>query len=642
MQWYCALTEHLLNKNNTVSEKEFKTIQDLLQEQVIEFYKLLLLYQMRSVCSYFRNQGLVFLRGLVHLDNWDDDIQSVKNAEDTLLKDWEKYNKIKAEELSTHLVELTSRTEGLLGDIRQDLREFIDQQQKIQAESTNKECLRDLRVVNPQDDMNRIEDEKEELVFDAYKWILEDKKYAAFTDWGESSLPPCRVLWIRGHAGTGKTMLLIGIIRELSGQPAVLTPSLSYFFCQGQGKTDQPLNNATATLRSLIWMLVIQQPHLISHLQADYSYGGRDLFTDTNTLVAMSRLFKNMLKDAGPVYFIVDALDECDQGLEALVKCISTSLTISNKVRWLVSSRPEVDAFSQFNNPDISSVVDLNAQSPEGPVDIYIRHKLSALKAKKGYTEKVMAQITVEVHQRAGNIFLWVALVFQKLGKVHGSNAVKTIKEIPSGLSKLYDHMMTKIEKVEMIEPQDCKNTLVAISLTYRPLTLSELAVLAGLSHDITQIAVEECGSFLTTKGETIYPIHQSAKDYLDTNRSRLQPGGVAQAHADITRRSIDAMSSILERDLYRLGNYGLESKDITPPDGDPLAPVRYSCVHWLDHLRHAIEASPGSGRDLCELVFNFFQEHYLHWLESLSLLHRLSDGIFSVTKLLNVVKVCW
>ena len=160
--------------------------------------------------------------------------------------------------------------EKQLGGIHQDLRDFIDQQQKIQADSENKECLRDLRVVNPQDDMQRIEDEKEELFDDAYNWIVENDSYAAFTNWDESHLPRCRLLWVMGHPGTGKTMLLIGIIRELSDQPAVLAPSLSYFFCQGQGKPDPPLNDATVTLRSLIWMQFIQQPSLISHLQEDY------------------------------------------------------------------------------------------------------------------------------------------------------------------------------------------------------------------------------------------------------------------------------------------------------------------------------------------------------------------------------------
>lgn len=117
-------------------------------------------------------------------------------------------------------------------------------------DSENKGCLSDLRVVNPRDNMERIEIEKKELIDDAYKWVLDDGKYVSFTTWGESEAQPCQLLWVKGDAGTGKTMLLIGIIRELSAQSAPLTPTLSYFFCQSTGT--KALNTATATLRSLM------------------------------------------------------------------------------------------------------------------------------------------------------------------------------------------------------------------------------------------------------------------------------------------------------------------------------------------------------------------------------------------------------
>lgn len=38
--------------------------------------------------------------------------------------------------------------------------------------------------------------------------------------------------------------------------------------------------------------------------------------------------------------------------------------------------------------------------------------------------------------------------------------------------------------------------------------------------------------------------------------------------------------------------------------------------------------------------VFRFLKEHFLCWLESLSLLGKPSDGAYSIMKLLNVVQV--
>jgi hypothetical protein len=77
----------------------------------------------------------------------------------------------------------------------------------------------------------------------------------------------------------------------------------------------------------------------------------------------------DMLEDARPVCFIVNALDECDQGLEELTELISTSQTPLHKVRWLVSSRPDVDVLKHLKRKNLgtaSTLVELNSklQSP--------------------------------------------------------------------------------------------------------------------------------------------------------------------------------------------------------------------------------------------------------------------------------------
>ena len=69
------------------------------------------------------------------------------------------------------------------------------------------ECVRDLRITNPDDDKKRIENTKGGLLADAYVWILENTQ---FLQWNEHNQR--RLLWIRGDPGKGKTMLLCGII----------------------------------------------------------------------------------------------------------------------------------------------------------------------------------------------------------------------------------------------------------------------------------------------------------------------------------------------------------------------------------------------------------------------------------------------
>ena len=73
-------------------------------------------------------------------------------------------------------------------------------------------------------------------------------------------------------------MLLCGIINELN-KSITETDQLAYFFCQA---IDSRINSATAVLRGLLFMLINQQPLLVSYVQKEYNNTGKTLFEDIN------------------------------------------------------------------------------------------------------------------------------------------------------------------------------------------------------------------------------------------------------------------------------------------------------------------------------------------------------------------------
>ncbi|RYO77637.1 hypothetical protein DL764_010199 [Monosporascus ibericus] len=186
----------------------------------------------------------------------------------------------------------------------------------------NNNCLSDLRSTDPRHDKKRIEQTKGGLLRDSYRWIL---TYDDFLRWRDD--PESRLLWIKGDPGKGKTMLLCGIIDELKEQTANTTRLLSFFFCQA---TDDRLNNATAILRGLIYLLVDQQRSLISHIQEKYNHAGKALFEDVNAWVALSDILTSILQDPSlpDITLIIDALDECKTDLAQLLGLIIQSLQI--------------------------------------------------------------------------------------------------------------------------------------------------------------------------------------------------------------------------------------------------------------------------------------------------------------------------
>ncbi len=80
-------------------------------------------------------------------------------------------------------------TESRLGDIHQTLQEFVTLQKHMNRDDEDKQCLRDLFLVDPQDDMEKIERKKDTLLDGSYEWILSTDEYAAFTSGAAPRLP---------------------------------------------------------------------------------------------------------------------------------------------------------------------------------------------------------------------------------------------------------------------------------------------------------------------------------------------------------------------------------------------------------------------------------------------------------------------
>ena len=352
----------------------------------------------------------------------------------------------------------------------------------MQMEGENNQCLKDLHLTNPSDDMTRIEGTKGGLLKDSYMWILSNQDFIDWRDRNET-----RLLWIKGDPGKGKTMLLIGIVRELlkSTHDSGL---VSYFFCQG---TDSRLNNATAVLRGLIYQLLIQQQSLISHLRKQYDKTGQKLFEDANAFIALSNIFTEMLHDPDltRVYLVVDALDECESKLSELIGLIVQNASkSSSRVKWLVSSRnrPDIEEKMRINDSTVKLSLELNAKSVSAAVAVYIDNKVSELAKMKRYDIKLENQVRDQLHQKANKTFLWVALVCKRLQDVKKWDVLQTLQEFPSDLTELYARMLKQIGELEGQSPKFCMQVLSTSTLAYRPLHLLELAALADLPEEMS------------------------------------------------------------------------------------------------------------------------------------------------------------
>jgi hypothetical protein len=166
--------------------------------------------------------------------------------------------------------------------------------------------------------------------------------------------------------------LLYGIINELKKSMAK-SVLLSYFFCQA---TDSRINYATAVLRGLIYLLVNQQPSLISHIRTKYDQAGKTLFEDVNAWVALSEIFTNILQDPSleSTFLIVDALNECIADLPKLLDFIVQTLSASARIKWIVSSRnwPSIKKILDTVTQKVRLCLKLNKKSVSAAITTFI------------------------------------------------------------------------------------------------------------------------------------------------------------------------------------------------------------------------------------------------------------------------------
>ncbi|PCG88151.1 NACHT nucleoside triphosphatase [Penicillium occitanis (nom. inval.)] len=511
----------------------------------------------------------------------------------------------------------------------------------LEDTSADQACLRDLQTTNPRYDKDRIETAKGGLLNGAYNWIL---NHADFKRWRYER--QSQLLWIKGDPGKGKTMLLCGIIDELT-KSAPNTTSISFFFCQS---TDVRINCATAVLRGLIFMLVDQQPSLMSHVRRQYDKTGKQIFEGVNAWEALSDIFTSILEDPllKNTYLIIDALDECTTGLNHLLKLVAQKSSAYPHVKWIVSSRnwPPIEETLGSATQNTKLQLELNETSVAEAVAFFINHKVQELTEKKKYNNEIREAVSQHLLSNAHGTFLWVALVCEKLTNVPKRNVQKKLEEFPPGLDELYKRMLDQISDTD--DADLCKSLLGVITTVYRPITLDELMSSIDLSAEVTDDSdlaeiIRLCGSFLTLRGRTISLIHQSAKDFLLREAAHdIYPNGADTVHYCIFSKSLGAISRTLRRDIYHLVHPGYSIDQVTQPDPDPLVPIRYACLYWINHLnecspyRNAIEdLQDGSS------VGNFFRNDYLHWLEALSLSRSLTAGLASLLRLEKLLKVC-
>ncbi|KAM0550289.1 hypothetical protein ACHAPJ_008959 [Fusarium lateritium] len=629
-EWYWILSALLLDIDKI--DKSMIDLQKQLKKSIVKLYKKLLLYQMKSVCLYSRSQVAVILRDVVKLDDWKSQITSIEKAAESV-----RFNvsQFRAEDVSA----LLRTIDTCLSDVRIDLQaitvavqDLDSEQRKRHDEDKDMVFLNQLYDVDPKLEKAAIEDLKGGLVKEAHDLVLEQSNFETLQKEDDEG-----IVWITGGPGRGKTMFLCGVINRLlqRRQYHVVT----YFFCRADR---QRARTAKAVLRGLLWLICDQSWGLTRRLREEFENQSNKLFEDDDAMVsvALEKMLGKVLSAPSMrrAILIVDAIDECeDSSIPTLLRTIGR-LSHDYPAQWILSSRTSANYRSLLVDPALGitpTYLELSDDVISSAVQAYVKYKVEELSITKGYSAGLKENVHGILSSKAGDTFLWVALVCLELRGmgIEPRHVAKILEAIPPGLNDLYQRMFTGA--LASADGHLCKEILPLVSVASRPLTLDELRALVPgvgeLSDAELRGVIANCGSFLGIQGDNynsafVAFIHESAREYLtDVAQTTTFPAGISHQHRIIFRQALLNIKE-LTRNIYGLPSPGTSIDEIQTPVPDPLSRLRYSCHHWLDHADHIQQHENWETCD-DQAIESFICNDLLHWIEVLSLTERLPEG---------------
>jgi hypothetical protein len=196
---------------------------------------------------------------------------------------------------------------------------------------------------------------------------------------------------------------------------------------------------------------------------------------------------------------------------------------------------------------------------------------------------------------------------------------------------------------------REFREIIGSIVILADPLSTSSLARLLGLSKEDVDSRLHFLHSVLNIPPDRYSPVrllHLSFREFvLDPEKQGKSEFWFwvdgTKTHEMIATRCLELMSRLnyLRENICDLEFPGKLRSEIDRKTLDNcLQPdVRYACQYWVHHL-----AQGGRRIRSQDTVHVFLQEHFLHWLEALSLMGKISESISMISTLQSLMTVSY
>lgn len=368
--------------------------------------------------------------------------------------------------------------------------------------------------------------------------------------------------------------------------------------------------------------------------------------------------------------FVIDALDECgsDDEIRLILQlCVEVKCLQEVDLGVFVTSRPEIAIRLGFEAmPDIIyqklDLGDVPRPIVEHDLSVLLEYELGRVSAQHKLSDWPKGEDIRSLLRQSDCLFIYATTACRYIGDSDW-DPEERLSEVLSagslhggttaGLDSIYIQVLTSSlisgrNEAEVTKVCDrFKQVVGSIVTLFDELSACGLAGLLSTSEKSIRLSLARLHSVLNIPPDnksSIRLLHPSFRDFLlhesrCTNKHLYVNGDFK--HEELARLCLGVLSTGLRRNMGHLTTPGSPPQDVDREHLNTELPqhVRYACQYWVDHIEDSKLYPDNSAID--EKICSFFQKDFLHWLEAMSLIAKMSQAVLMITRLVKLVRVC-
>jgi hypothetical protein len=466
-------------------------------------------------------------------------------------------------------------------------------------------------------------------------------------------------------AGTGKSTIARTVARRYFEQKRL---GASFFFSRGGGDVGHAGKFVTSIAVQFASSVPALQRLISPAITEQSDIASRSLRDQWHQLVLgpLSKLDGNGCPSSYVV--VIDALDECDDesNIRSIIQLLATARSLKTvRLRVFLTSRPEVPirlGFYQMSETERHDFI-LHNVSPsivDRDISIFLEYNLRLIGEEGSQVAGWPgAEVIKTLVRSASGLFIWAATacLFIREG-LFADERLRTLLEGGAStatatpekhLNGIYLTVLKNSVHLGFIEQEKEKfyrivrDILGSIVALFSPLSVDSLSRLLLIPKQRVSQTLKDLHAILYIPKDHTQPLrlhHPSFRDFLLDKERCGDPNfwvDEEEAHRMLAARCMKLISTSLKQDICGVDAPGVLVADVEtsrverclPPD------VQYACLYWVEHLKKG-------GAELHDnsQVHEFLKVHLLYWLEALSWMQRVSEGIHGIILLESIALV--